>query len=455
MGASEYAKELLDEIFSSVESYKVLVNLASAFVWSSDMAGRGAGKTDRVPGNPEFLDESETMDFRWLRPLTDFVLRHSRGVSWVFKLQSVSSMEDDCSAKKSVLRTPELISQIFDHLSLAICSLRDFMVLKLDKRSAPRSSLLAAATCCRNFNGPALDALWRTMDSFEPILNMLPVPNNGVGLVTANAGLYPWVVDENWTLCRQDPNFYLHTVATPKERDTRPPQYSQRPRCISRVLPAEFESTVRSRFLKACDGKLSQICLRITEGDDPKIKDIVDVLVTQFNQSLCHFGIGAFPESFNLNDNIPELFGPLFKLPLIAFHLAKCRGTFTTPLLDIASKLPSVQYLFLPPSAPGHATTFSQLRTLTETHPNLTHLGISLDVRYLMPTIPHTQHELDTLQVYDSPIIFAPISAQTMALQLDRLFPYLRVLESEGVYSPRWKQIFDFIQIFHLARRGA
>ncbi|TFK64676.1 hypothetical protein BDN72DRAFT_963066, partial [Pluteus cervinus] len=85
------------------------------------------------------------------------------------------------SAKDSVLRTPELISQILDHLSLPICTLYDLADCKPADRCALQSSLLAAATCCRHFREPALDALWRTMDSFEPIYSMLPIVNH-VGL---------------------------------------------------------------------------------------------------------------------------------------------------------------------------------------------------------------------------------------------------------------------------------
>ncbi|TFK64666.1 hypothetical protein BDN72DRAFT_846373 [Pluteus cervinus] len=137
--------------------------------------------------------------------------------------------ENDSTAQESALGIPEIISRIFDHLSVPLSTLHDLQHLneppmqptapvapaavrhtsscsycgrqthcqlppppppppppesnedlpkaRLDEVRLCRSSLLSAATSCRSLSGPALDALWRQMDTLAPLVSLLPLAN--------------------------------------------------------------------------------------------------------------------------------------------------------------------------------------------------------------------------------------------------------------------------------------
>ncbi|TFK64667.1 hypothetical protein BDN72DRAFT_846374 [Pluteus cervinus] len=128
---------------------------------------------------------------------------------------------NDSTAQESALGIPEIISRIFDHLSVPISTLHDLQHLneppmrptaavqyqsqhcpyghlthfqlpqnnndedlpkaRLDDVRLCRSTLLAAATSCQSFSGPALDALWHQMDTLAPLVSLLPLADlNGV-----------------------------------------------------------------------------------------------------------------------------------------------------------------------------------------------------------------------------------------------------------------------------------
>ncbi|TFK64985.1 hypothetical protein BDN72DRAFT_962840 [Pluteus cervinus] len=495
---------------------------------------------------------------------------------------------EDCSAKHLVLRTPELISEILNHLALPISTLHDLVDFKPAKGCALRSSLLAAATCCRRFKEPALDALWRTMDSFEPILNMLPIVNQDdfdllqiqdctrtlwekVETYTARIRIFLYqrslylrlkdgmathvsvfnaiVAHQQFLLpglrvllipscppeflqsalyfvspvlkhieagtnestvfkphelemfvltvsCRTDRLRHLSLFSTtvslspsalkalPLHTVTlnNPPKdtllalsslpnlkeltvlYAHRSRLDNNALGGFLaldslsllaDAGAISQYLMACNGGLTRVRFNVIEGDGGQIKDLVDLMAKRLSQSLRRLVVVLSKRvSLNGNFKLVDLFGPLFKIPLAYVHIGHHgSGTLTTSLLDIASKLPAVRHLSLPSSAPGDAPTLSDLYGLTQTHPNISYLGTSLDVQDVLPLfLVHTQHELDTLKVHNSPLLSTNV--RPVALQLDRLFPYLRILQSDGPDSSKWKEVSDFLDICHLARRN-
>ncbi|TFK64675.1 hypothetical protein BDN72DRAFT_846379 [Pluteus cervinus] len=205
-------------------------------------------------------------------------------------------------------------------------------------------------------------------------------------------------------------------------------------------------------FLNACSGRLRSVGFHITEGDNLQIKNIVDHLAKLHSKSLRCFGVSLY-KGVMLKGNITVLFRPLFKIPLAGFHVyCGHNDTLKIPLLDIASKLSFVTYITLFPAASGYMPKFADLHSLAKTHPNLRCLEIALDIQDVLPLFPPTQHELDMLKIHDAPLLATNV--RPVALQLDRLFPYLRVLQSQGPDPCRWKEVSDILEIFRLGRRG-
>ena len=68
----------------------------------------------------------------------------------------------DVTAKNYFLKNTELKAMTFSHL-------RD-----INNENENRQCLLNAALTCKDFLEVALDELWREMDSFVPILKLLP-----------------------------------------------------------------------------------------------------------------------------------------------------------------------------------------------------------------------------------------------------------------------------------------
>ena len=66
---------------------------------------------------------------------------------------------DDVTAKDSVLKNPDLMAMTFSHL-------------KNDEDSD--QCLFNAALTCKDFLDLALDALWEELNSFVPLLKLLP-----------------------------------------------------------------------------------------------------------------------------------------------------------------------------------------------------------------------------------------------------------------------------------------
>ena len=74
---------------------------------------------------------------------------------------------DDVNAKKSFLKNQYLMTMAFSHLQLVQVDSET-----IDKTN--RQNLLNAALTCKDFLDVALDELWKRMDSFLPVLKLLP-----------------------------------------------------------------------------------------------------------------------------------------------------------------------------------------------------------------------------------------------------------------------------------------
>ncbi|TFK73137.1 hypothetical protein BDN72DRAFT_247391 [Pluteus cervinus] len=74
----------------------------------------------------------------------------------------------------------EILHNIFDHFSPPVSSSSDVVLIE-GRYKAPvdKSTLLSAVLTCHAFREPALDALWRTLDSFLPFCTLLPILTAG------------------------------------------------------------------------------------------------------------------------------------------------------------------------------------------------------------------------------------------------------------------------------------
>jgi hypothetical protein len=87
---------------------------------------------------------------------------------------------DDVTAKDSFLKNPDLMAMTFSHLQLEVEKHR---------------CLLNAALTCKDFRDVALDALWENLDSWVPLLKLLPALH--------------WQVEDNAYVCANIHGFSL------------------------------------------------------------------------------------------------------------------------------------------------------------------------------------------------------------------------------------------------------
>lgn len=77
--------------------------------------------------------------------------------------------------QESVFYSDDLISIILENLAIdPRCVQSGFDQENYKKLRGSRKYLLDAALVCRSFSEPALDLLWRSMESLRPLLNLLP-----------------------------------------------------------------------------------------------------------------------------------------------------------------------------------------------------------------------------------------------------------------------------------------
>ncbi|TFK64648.1 hypothetical protein BDN72DRAFT_846361 [Pluteus cervinus] len=113
--------------------------------------------------------------------------------------KTASHMKNPVTAQDCALSIPEILSHIFDQLVVPITCLDDVKAANLRRTPYPvqypgdelviqpillgdevltrRLTLRAAALSCRKFSGPALDALWQTMNTLFPLISILPSTN--------------------------------------------------------------------------------------------------------------------------------------------------------------------------------------------------------------------------------------------------------------------------------------
>jgi hypothetical protein len=58
--------------------------------------------------------------------------------------------------------------------TMSISELRQEIFQLVDRKRSRKKTLLALAVTCKLFTGPALDLLWRELDSFAPLIRCLP-----------------------------------------------------------------------------------------------------------------------------------------------------------------------------------------------------------------------------------------------------------------------------------------
>ncbi|TFK73136.1 hypothetical protein BDN72DRAFT_247372 [Pluteus cervinus] len=87
---------------------------------------------------------------------------------------------EERSQVHNVFKTEGILQKIFDHLSPPVHSSSDVISAE-EKYKAPveKATLLSAALTCHTFHEPALDALWRTLDSFYPLSALVPCSGEG------------------------------------------------------------------------------------------------------------------------------------------------------------------------------------------------------------------------------------------------------------------------------------
>ncbi|TFK64668.1 hypothetical protein BDN72DRAFT_846375 [Pluteus cervinus] len=221
---------------------------------------------------------------------------------------------------------------------------------------------------------------------------------------------------------------------------------------VLRRLTLHGEADALLRILKACSGKLESIILIVTRGRNDEIKDITNLIAERWSESLHHLTLNLHGISDSMD--FITLFRSLFGIRLLSFRVLDFPGHLTSSILDIASNFPMIHTLHLPHSSPNNIPTLAQLHALTKMCPDLRSLMISIDVISLgdTPFFPPTGHQLDSLVINHSPI--AATTPRQVALQLDRIFPYLRNLTSTGLQAPKWQEVLDVLRICHQARRN-
>ncbi|TFK73109.1 hypothetical protein BDN72DRAFT_246924 [Pluteus cervinus] len=146
------------------------------------------------------------------------------------------------SARSRALNIPEILDLIFDHFSITDEELlrprpfkypsstgidpnsdNEIELVGADGKDdrlfrESRSTLLAVALSCRRFKPPALRLLWRTMDSLDPLISLLPL------IVPAARGrrsyLAAQITPETWTRFQTYQN-WIHALVFSRQ-NTRP-----------------------------------------------------------------------------------------------------------------------------------------------------------------------------------------------------------------------------------------
>ncbi|TFK73138.1 hypothetical protein BDN72DRAFT_835147, partial [Pluteus cervinus] len=97
----------------------------------------------------------------------------------------VAPLENEESKSKRIhklFKTEGVLHEILYHLSPPVNSSSDVLFVQKQYKAPAdefKSTLLSAALTCRTFREPALDALWRTLDSFLPLCALIPSSGEG------------------------------------------------------------------------------------------------------------------------------------------------------------------------------------------------------------------------------------------------------------------------------------
>ncbi|TFK73142.1 hypothetical protein BDN72DRAFT_876043 [Pluteus cervinus] len=224
---------------------------------------------------------------------------------------------------------------------------------------------------------------------------------------------------------------------------------------VLRKITLQGEADKLLLILQACSGRLECITLVVTSGNSGSVQHITNLIAERWSESLRYFTLdlqGVLdPMDFTI------LFHSLFGIKLLSFRVLDFPGHLTSSILDIALNFPMIRTLHLPQSSPDSTPTLVQLHALTKICPGLRSLRISVGVSSLasgdtLSSPEPTEHQLDSLIINDSPI--TTITPRQLALQLDRIFPYLRSLTSTGLRESEWQEVLDVLRVLHRARRN-
>ncbi|TFK64664.1 hypothetical protein BDN72DRAFT_846372 [Pluteus cervinus] len=162
------------------------------------------------------------------------------------------------------------------------------------------------------------------------------------------------------------------------------------------------------------------------------------------------------PESlvtFSAHDG--SAFRPFFKdmsaLSLLSLHLSLPAPLPATISLEfITSCLRRLHTLYLPDYTDTIAPTLEHLHSLARSAPNLRHLGTRIRTGPVDTTPKASNHFLDTLCVYDSPVQ----DTWYVTEQLDQSFPYLRkITTTSKTCKTGWKEVENLLGLCHRSRR--
>ncbi|TFK73111.1 hypothetical protein BDN72DRAFT_876019 [Pluteus cervinus] len=227
-------------------------------------------------------------------------------------------------------------------------------------------------------------------------------------------------------------------------------------------------------FLVSCECNLQAIFIKLppkwhlTDGSGPAPRLLFGIIGEKWKTSLRHAELDCasnYPVPSRVTDcwdGFSETIKPLQAIPLLTFRILNSpyRFSSTLSLVSILSRFPHAHTLELLWSKTGKGLTFGELRTIAEVCPNLRHLGISVNLDANTPKLPALNHGLKTLLVLSSDITG---EVGDVALNLDRLFPYLTTIQ---IYqtplqlaklggrrtSGRWKEVERMLEFFRQAR---
>lgn len=91
------------------------------------------------------------------------------------------------NAKLAVFRNLDIMDTVFDAL-----------LVKYDADAGERKHLFQAALTAKNFYDPAMNILWRSLDSLLPVLKLIPGFQELID---------PTVEDSEYYVCQNEPNF--------------------------------------------------------------------------------------------------------------------------------------------------------------------------------------------------------------------------------------------------------